>query len=128
MRKIVFNKNAQLILYKLLNDLLFCWLIFFLLTLVAEGLLPGIITRHLSFLKIILALILNLVAIYILGSFSSINIQSKKIEKRNFFWLTLLATFLIFNSLIKINLTLNIFILIFSLAIIYFSFKNLFAE
>ena len=128
MRKIVFNKNTQLILYKLLNDLLFCWLIFFLLTLVAEGLLPGIITRHLSFLKIILVLILNLVAIYILGSFSSINLQPKKIEKRNFFWLTLLAIFLIFNSLIKINLILNIFILIFSLAIIYFSFKNLFED
>jgi len=126
MFKIQPTKNTWLIIYKLLNDLLFLLLIFFAFSLMADGLIPGIITSHISFLKITFLVALNLLAIYAVGSFSQIQISPRQRKKKTTIFLVVLAILLIFNSLIKLNLILAIFILLVSLAIGYLIYQSIF--
>jgi len=103
------NKDKIAIIYKLLNDLLFLILFFFILTLIAESMLPGLVSSHMSFLHIIFFLTLNIFAIYIVGSLLKLEIYKRKINKKI---AVLSAIILILNSLLKINLFLTLIILI----------------
>lgn len=119
------SKNKLIIAYKLLNDLLFLILLFFIIALVADGLITGIVSNHISFLKIILLLGSNLTAIYILGRFLNLNLMEEGINKKIAFLLLIMAALLIFNSLLKLNLFLAIFILLITLVTGHFAFKNI---
>jgi len=120
------NKNKLLIAYKLLNDVLFLLLIFFTASLIADGLIPGIISNHVSFTRIIFLVVFNLAAIYFLGNLLSVNSTEEKTDKKTFVFLSAIAALLIFNSLLKLNLFLSIFISIAALAVGYFIYKNIF--
>lgn len=122
------NKNYLLIAYKLLNDILFILLAFFVLALIGDGIISGIVTNHLSFLKLMFLIIGNIAAIYILGSFSQIKFNSSKSTRKISFFLYILAGFLILNSLLKLNSILAIFILAFSLITGYFLYRNILEE
>ena len=106
------NKDKIAIIYKLLNDLLFLILFFFILTLIAESMLPGLVSSHMSFLHIIFFLTLNIFAIYIVGSLLKLEIYKRKINKKIAVLSAILAIILILNSLLKINLFLTLIILI----------------
>jgi hypothetical protein len=106
------NKNKTTIIYKLLNDLVFLILFFFILTLIAEGMLPGLVSSHISFLRIIFFLVLNIFAIYIIGNFLKLEISKREINKKIAVPSAILATILILNSLLKINLFLAFIILV----------------
>ena len=69
-------KNKLLIIYKLLSDLLFLLLLFFALALVVDGLIPGIVSTHISFLKIICFIAGNLIALYAVGYLAQITMTS----------------------------------------------------
>jgi hypothetical protein len=114
--------EKNLVIYKLLHDSLFVFLLFFVLALIAEGALPGVIASHFGLYKIAVLILLNILAITSIGRFFKItekNISHKKIAGSLFF----LSALLIFNGLIKLPLILSLFILITVFAIFYFLFK-----
>ncbi|MDO8241179.1 MAG: hypothetical protein Q7T51_04335 [Candidatus Moranbacteria bacterium] len=111
------------ILYKLLNDSLLVMLTFFMLTLLAEGALPGIISSHIGLYKIVIAILVNILAITAIGKIIKApeNATNKKIvETRLIASLLIICALLLFNSLLKLNIYLNIFILITLFVISYF--------
>jgi hypothetical protein len=128
MKKPHFSKNFYLITYKLLNDLLFILLVFFTLNLLIDGLIPGLVSDHISFLRLILFLSLNISAIMIIGHLGEISIDTNEKNKKTTIFLAVISTLLIGNGLLRIDPHFSIVILIFSLAAIYLLYKNFFTE
>lgn len=128
LHKILSNKEYLKICYKLLHDILFISLAFFLLALVAEGTLPGIITGHIEFSQIIIFIFLIIFAIYALGNFLEISFTGGKINKKTASLLLFILALLIFNSLLKINIILNLFILLLVAITGYYIYKVLLEE
>jgi len=64
--RLLSNRENLKVVYKILHDILFIVLIFFLLALIAEGLIPGIITTHIGFSRVVTFIFVNLLAIYAL--------------------------------------------------------------
>ena len=128
LNRIKINGSSLLIIYKLLNDVLFLLLIFFTAALIADGVLPGIVTNHISFLKIIIFIFLNLAAIYFIGNLSQVKLENNFKNKKAAIFLAVLAALLIFNSLFKLNIYLAVFILAVIVLTFYFLYKNFFSE
>lgn len=122
------NKNNWIIIYKLLADAMFLLLMFLFITLIADGLIPGIISEHISFLKIILLIIFNLAILYTIGNYLKINLEEKKGNKKTIIFLGIMAIFLILNGLLKLNIYLAVFILMITVITFYFLYKNFFLE
>lgn len=118
------NKETLSIVYKLLHDGLLILLIFFMLALVAEGVLPGIIASHFGLYKVALLILGNILAIFGIRKIAGIYADSA-IDKKIAWPLIFISALLIFNSLIKLNFILNLFILIFIFASGYFIAKVL---
>ena len=55
-----FNQNFFLIAYKLLHDVLFALLVMLSFTLLAEELIPGIISEHIGISKIVVIIAANI--------------------------------------------------------------------
>ena len=103
-----FNRSNVTVLYKLLNDLLFIETIFFLLALIGEGILPGTVTSRVGFSKILVAVGLTILAIFYTGNKSGIKLGEIKPNKKTTSLLLFILALLIFASLIKINICLNL--------------------
>jgi len=112
------------IAYKLLNDLLLILLLFFVLVLIAEGALPGIISDKIGLYKIALPILLDILLIAAIAKTSGLKIANPGHKKTTWFLAVILAL-LVFNSLIKIKLWLAAVIFIFIAAAGYFIYKNL---
>ncbi len=128
MLKFKLSSTSWKIIYKLLNDLLFVLLIFLGFSLLTDGLITGLITKHISFLKIVLLIALDLIAIYKIGNLINISFQKQKrtfLKNKTTIFLAVMITLLIFNSLIKLTLWLNFFVLSITLVIIYLVYQNL---
>lgn len=121
-------KNKLLITYKLLSDLLFLLLIFFALAMVADGLIAGIVSTHISFLKIIFLITLDLFALYVISQVADIEITTSLPNKKTTIFLVILAAILIFNSLFKLNLYLATFFLGVALICGFFLYKLFFEK
>jgi hypothetical protein len=97
------NKQLELLLYKLLNDALFLWIVFFLGLLISEGLLPGFVSGYVSFTKMTFILFALLGAIGYLGKTNNLSFdffQRPKISKNKTLVVLLVLSFaLIINSL-----------------------------
>ena len=119
------SRNNLIILYKLLNDLLFVEIVFFLLALIGEGFLPGIVASHVGFSKIIIAVGTTILATFYTGNKAAINLGDSKLNKKTAYALIFVLVLLIFVSLIKINIFLNIILTFCSVAAGYFLFKTL---
>ncbi|MFA7319787.1 MAG: hypothetical protein WC022_04300 [Parcubacteria group bacterium] len=122
------TKNNLLIFYKLLGDLLFLLLVFFTLALIADGLLLGIVSSHISFLKIIVIITLGLAAFYATGYAADVRLAEEHPNKKTTIFLTVVVAILIFNSLFKINHYLALFILLVTLVCIFFLNKLFFEK
>lgn len=117
----IFQKNAPL-LYKLSTDSLLILVCFFALVLVAEGLLPGIISARLGLYKIVIVLCANLLFTLAIQNFYLSPKQSASNQK--ILWGGFgLALILIFNALFALPIFLNLFILAFSGVTIFYIFK-----
>lgn len=119
-----FNKNNLMIAYKLLNDFLFIEIVFFLLALIGEGILPGTITSHVGFSKIIIAVGITILATFYTGNKAGISLGNSKSNKKTVCALVFILVLLVFVSLIKISIFLNIFISLVAIASGYFIYKS----
>ncbi|MEI6587840.1 MAG: hypothetical protein WCO05_02735 [Candidatus Moraniibacteriota bacterium] len=128
------KRETATIIYKLLHDSLFMLLVFFILTLIAEAVLPGIIISHIGFSKIIIIILFN---VFLLRIFAkkitpekvSVNTSPQKKEsKKIIISFILLGALLIFNSQLEMNVFLNLFFLLACLGIGYLSYQILFHE
>lgn len=122
-----FNSRENLIIiYKLLNDSLLIWLVFFVFALIAEGLIPDIISSHIGLYAITIIVLINILLIHRVGIAAQIkNTDIPKINKKIAWPLFFILALLLFNSLLALNIYLNLFILTATLIIGYFIFKTL---
>lgn len=128
MKKILIDKNIFLVAYKLLHDLLLLLLATFAATLVAEGLLPGLVSSKISFSKMTIALLLVLALIAYLGKNLNITYKNtKKINKHKMLPALVLFSFLLIgNSLLKFTLWENIVITLVTLLIFFQLYELIF--
>lgn len=124
--KIKINKNTKIIIYKLLNDMLFITMFFFAIMLIADGALPGIITDRISFLKIVFFISLNLSAIYIVGKHLRLELSDKNINKKTTSLFVIFAAIIIGNNFFKLNIWLAVVIISLALTAGYYIGKNTF--
>jgi hypothetical protein len=120
-----FDPEKIKIVYKLLHDLLFVLTIFFLLALIADGLLPGIVSSHIGFYKIILAILFIILLINLTSKKAGVFTSSYSDKKLQYVLLFILAT-LILNGMRNIGLSVSIFVLILALTALYLSYKIFF--
>jgi hypothetical protein len=112
------SKETLIITYKLLHDALLLLLVSFMLMLVAEGALPGIVSQHISFSKIILVIFLVLGSIIWIGSNLQLTYDKPNLKKNKLLPVLVLFTFLLTgNSLLKFALWENMII---TLATLFF--------
>ena len=128
MRQLALAKNKLLILYKLLGDLLFLLLAFFSLALIADGLLSGLVSSHISFLKIICLITLKHNALYAVGRAADVKITEDRGNRKTTIFLVLLAALLIGNSLFQLNHYLALFILAITLLCSFFLYRLFFEK
>jgi hypothetical protein len=119
------SRDNFTIAYKLLNDLLLIEVVFFLLALISEGLLPGIIATHVGFSKIIIIVGVTVLAIFYTGDKADIKLTKTKINKKTAVLLVLLLIAFLFSSLSRINITLNLFISLSATVAGFFTYKLL---
>jgi len=121
------SKNTFLIAYKLLHDALFLLLASFIAMLVAEGALPGIVSSHISFTKIIIAILLILIFIVLIGKKFELAYASPIIKKNKLLpVLVLFAFLLIGNSLLKFALWENMVITLSTLFLFFLFYQIIF--
>lgn len=121
------NKNTFTIAYKLLHDALFLLLISFVAILIAEGLLPGIISSHISLLKIALAIFLALGFLIFVGKNLNIAYNQQTVKKNRLLpALIFLAFLLIGNSLLKFAFWENIIITLVILFLFFLFYQAIF--
>jgi len=129
MRKFLSNKINLAIAYKLLNDLFFIALIFLFAAIIADGLIPGIISSHISFTRVILFISLDLLFIYFLAGQAGISLKKSPINKKLSAPTLFLLVLLIFNSLFKLNnIALNLLITLLIGLSGYFIYKIILEE
>jgi uncharacterized membrane protein len=126
---ITINKDAILIAYKLLHDFLALLLFTFAATLVAEGLLPGLISSKISFSKMTISIFLVLALIAYLGKNLNITYSRIKKSKNKYMPMIVFLSFLLIgNSLLKFSLWENILITLITLFIFSQLYDLLFSE
>lgn len=119
------SRENLIIFYKLLNDLLFIFLVFFFLMLIGEGMLPGIISTRISFSVIIIAILLDIILIRKTAGF--LNIQKNvEISKKALLFGAFVFAIFILNSLVNLfrfNIPLAIFVFLLVILSSYFIYK-----
>lgn len=111
--KITLSKETFLITYKLLYDALLLALITFFGLLVAEGILPGFVSSHVSLARVAMFIVLLLGAIAALGGKLQITYAAPTIKKNKLVPVLILLTFLMIgNSLLKFSFWENLVITI----------------
>ena len=129
LKKISINKNIYLITYKLLYDALLLALVSFAAMLVAEGLIPGFVSAHISLARVMVVIILILGAISWLGSKFQITYDAPTIKKNKLLPFLVLASFLLIgNSMLKFTLWVNITITLIVLLIFFLLYQLIFSE
>ncbi len=121
-------KNNLPVIYKLLVDILFLLLMFFALSLIADNLISGIVSTHISFLKILFFITIDLIALGAVGGAAKINLIEKSPNKKTITLLAILTAALIFNGLFRLNLYLAFFIMFLALGSEFFLYKLFFEK
>ncbi len=129
MKKLLANKNFLLLTYKLLQDALYILLFSFTIILIAEGLLPGIVTSHLSLAKLAIVLIATLTAIVFLGRKLGYTYAKTRLTKSRLLPVLIMISFLLIgNSLLRFKLWENIIITILTLFVFIFIYHLLLSD
>ena len=123
------SENMLAITYKLLHDGLFLLLASFIMMLIAEGAIPGIISQHISLTRIVVVIFLTIGAITWIGNKLQITYQKPVIKKNRLLpVLILLAFLLIGNSLLKFALWENMLITLMTLFLFYLFYKLIYSS
>ena len=121
------EKSVLIIGYKLLHDALFLLLVSFVAMLIAEGVLPGIVSSHISLLKIALAIFLVMGFLIFVGKNLGIAYSQQAVKKNRLLpVLILLAFLLIGNSLLKFAFWENIIITLVILFLFFLFYQAIF--
>lgn len=128
-KKFTFSKETHLISYKLLHDALFLALLSFGAMLVVDGLIPRFISSHISYSRVIIAIMLIMTVITLIGKKFQITYEIPKIKKNKLIpFLILFAFLLIGNSLLKFSLWANLLITIIVIVIFFLLYELIFLE
>lgn len=119
------SREKLAIVYKLLNDVLFISLIFFFLALITEGLIPGFVSSRFGLYKLALLVLALIMLIHSIGRFIQAPPQKKPTKKTTGF-LLLAAALLVFNSLFRLDLFLNLAVLFLVLLAGYLLYREIF--
>ena len=127
------DDQKLLVAYKLLHDSLFLALFTLLASMIFEGILPGIITAHIGFSKIIIGVFINLFLIKSLaGKIPSAktapSVRLKKSELAILITIILIGLLLLFGVQSKISSLLNLFIVFCFAACGYLLFEMFFHD
>lgn len=124
-KKILRDKNFHLLAYKLAHDALFLMLVVLAGMLVSEGILPGFISAHISFVKVIVVIFILLAFIFLLGMKLGIAYTSFPMQKNKLVPLLLIFSFLLIgNSMLKFPFWENLLITLATL-LVFFLFYQL---
>ncbi|MCX6765916.1 MAG: hypothetical protein NT136_03070 [Candidatus Moranbacteria bacterium] len=99
------KNNLAALAYKLLNDALLVLIIFYLAVLIAENVIPGIISSHIGLTKITLPILIVIAAISYLGKKYNFTFRENEMKKSKLLLaLTILFLLLISLSLFKFSM------------------------
>lgn len=118
----------KLIVFKLFYDCLFVLLVFFMLSFIADSILPGIVSDHIGLYKILLAVVLNIIGIFLLEKNSEVIVPQKMTNKKTVLLVLFIVLLLIFNSLLSLDIWLNVFLVFMSILVFFFINKVLSEE
>lgn len=93
--------NFGIFLYKIFNDILVLLLLSYAMLLIAEGIMPGLISAYLSFTKLTLLLFAVLGSVLYLGKLNNISFEFENKKTALFYGLIIFSILLIINSLLK---------------------------
>jgi hypothetical protein len=110
------SESVVKVSYKLLHDILFLLIVFFVSMIFSQGLIPGFFSP-IAFLKIILAIFLAVILIAAAGKKMKAGFQPA-VSHKLIFALIIFSAFLIVNSLLKFHWSQNIIITLASVFII----------
>lgn len=126
------KKQLEFLIYKILFDVLFLWVIVFLGLLILEGLVPGYFSAYLSFTKMILFLSIILGLIGYLGRKNQLisNFSGGKslFKRKSMIFLLIICSFLVINSARSLAPIALIICVVSISAIIYLLFNAIFLE
>lgn len=97
----ILTGNFGIFLYKIFNDILVLLLLSYAMLLIAEGIMPGLISAYLSFTKLTLLLFAVLGSALYLGKLNNIRFEFNSKKTALFFGLIIFSILLIINSLLK---------------------------
>jgi hypothetical protein len=121
------NRDKKIIAYKLLNDALFVGLIFFLVAIIGEGVLPGIISSHVGLYKIIIALLLVVSLINLLALDLQITVV-KRPNKKTVIAVLVVLGLLLLNSIFRQSVFFGGSIILLTAITTYFLYRVIFVE
>ncbi|MDD3498010.1 MAG: hypothetical protein PHH24_00700 [Candidatus Moranbacteria bacterium] len=121
------DKNKKLLIYKILEIIIFLAFFVWSAALLAESILPGLISAHLSFLRLAIFSLILIVMLSALGKILGLSFDLK-IKKWHCAIAAIFGIIIISLSLIKFHWSEIIIITTTSLFIIYYFFKVLFID
>lgn len=125
LKKINLSENFKKITYKLSTDVALILIIFFVLALLAETVLPGIVSGRRGFEIVVFLLALDVVLNVYLAKELGLTFGDEK-KKKAIYVLLFLGLLMLVSSLVKFGLILASLIVIFSVVVLYFLFKIFF--
>ncbi len=125
LKKIKVPENVIKIAYKLANDLALILIIFFGLALLAETILPGMVSGRRGFEIVVFLLVADVFSIAYLAKNLGIKFGEEK-KKKAIYGLLFLGVLMIISSLIKFGWILMIPIFILSVLVFYFLYQIIF--
>ncbi len=93
--------NFGIFLYKIFNDILVLLLLSYAMLLIAEGIMPGLVSAYLSFTRLTLLLFAVLGSVLYLGKLNNISFEFENKKTALFCGLIIFSILLIINSLLK---------------------------
>ncbi len=111
-----------LVSFKLLHDLLILSLAFFFVLVVADGILPGIISNYYDPAIVVLLVLVNIFLISFLEKSLKLDVKQKSNKKTAIFMLLILVL-LISNTFFRLNIWLNFFLTLLSFLIGFFIYR-----
>jgi len=120
--------NWGIFLYKMLNDILALLFVSFAMLLLSEGMMPGLISAHLSFTRLILIIFAVLGMIVYLGKINGIGFEMNNKKTALLYGFIIFAVILIINSMLKFDWWEIAIIAITSIFLLFYLYKNFLAE
>lgn len=125
-------KNISLkpiIIYKLLKNILITFLIVWSLAILGEAFLPEFISAHVSFLKLTLLVFGLVFALYVLSQKIELQKSTTEGDNRAVLFGSVIFTIIIFGlALLKFNYFVNVTIILTTLLILFYLYKELFGH